>query len=35
MKKSAKLWLRVLALALAVLLLGSTTVFAADMDDVP
>ena len=35
MKKSAKLWLRVLALALAMLLLGSSTVFAADMDDVP
>ncbi len=35
MKKSAKLWLRVLALALALLTFGSTTVFAADMDDVP
>ena len=34
-KKSAKVWLRVLALAMALLLLGSTTVFAADMDDVP
>lgn len=35
MKKSAKAWLRVLSLALALMLLGSTTVFAADMDDVP
>lgn len=35
MKKSAKMWLRVLALVMALLLLGSTTVFAADMDDVP
>lgn len=35
MKKSAKMWLRVLALVMALLLLGSTSVFAADMDDVP
>ena len=35
MKKTAKMWLRVLALVMALLLLGSTTVFAADMDDVP
>ena len=35
MKKSAKIWLRVLALALALMLLCSNTVFAADMDDVP
>ena len=35
MKKAAKLWLRVLALALALLLLCGSTVSAADMDDVP
>ena len=35
MKKSAKVWLRVLSLALALMLLCSNTVFAADMDDVP
>ena len=35
MKKSAKMWLRVLALVMALLLLGSSTVFAADMDSVP
>lgn len=35
MKKSAKIWLRVLSLAFALLLLCSNTVFAADMDDVP
>lgn len=35
MKTSAKMWLRVLALVMALLLLGSTSVFAADMDDVP
>lgn len=35
MKKSAKVWLRVLSLALALMLLGSTAVSAADMDDVP
>lgn len=33
--KTAKTWLRVLALVMALLLLGSTSVFAADMDDVP
>ena len=35
MKKTAKVWLRVLTLALALMLLCSNTVFAADMDDVP
>lgn len=35
MKKTAKTWLRVLSLALALMLLCSNTVFAADMDDVP
>jgi hypothetical protein len=35
MKKSAKVWLRVLTLVLALMLLCSNTVFAADMDDVP
>ncbi|MBQ7088489.1 MAG: YIP1 family protein [Clostridia bacterium] len=35
MKKAAKLWLRVLALAMALLLLCGGTVSAADMDDVP
>ena len=35
MKKSAKVWLRVLSLVLALMLLGSSAVFAADMDDVP
>lgn len=35
MKKSAKMWLRVLSLVMALLLLGSGTVFAADMDGVP
>lgn len=34
-KKSAKAWLRVIALVMALLMLGSSTVFAADMDDVP
>ena len=33
--KKAKTWLRVLALVMALLLLGSTSVSAADMDDVP
>ena len=35
MKKTAKTWLRVLALVMALLLLGGNTVFAADMDEVP
>ena len=35
MKKSAKVWLRVLSLVFALMLLCSNTVFAADMDDVP
>ena len=35
MKKSAKVWLRVLSLVLALMLLGSSAVSAADMDDVP
>ena len=35
MKKPAKMWLRVLALVMALLLLGGNTVFAADMDEVP
>ncbi len=34
-KKSAKMWLRVIALVMALLMLGSSTVFAADLDDVP
>lgn len=33
--KKAKTWLRVLALVMALLLLGGTSVSAADMDDVP
>ena len=35
MKKSAKTWLRVLSLVMALLLLCSSSVFAADMDEVP
>ena len=35
MKKTAKTWLRVLALAMALLMLCSISVSAADMDDVP
>ena len=34
-KKTTKIWLRVVALMLALLMLGSSTVFAADLDDVP
>ncbi len=34
-KKTAKMWLRVIALVIALLMLGSSTVFAADLDDVP
>ena len=34
-KKTAKIWLRVVALMLALLMLGSSTVLAADLDDVP
>ena len=35
MKKTAKTWLRVLSLAMALLMLFSISVSAADMDDVP
>ncbi len=35
MKKTAKMWLRVLALAMALLMLFGISVSAADMDDVP
>lgn len=34
-KKAAKMWLRVLSMVLALLLLCSSSVLAADMDDVP
>lgn len=34
-KKSAKMWLRVIALVIALLMFGSSTVFATDLDDVP
>ena len=34
-KKTAKMWLRVISLVIALLMLGSSTVFAADLDDVP
>lgn len=34
-KKATKLWLRVIALVIALLMLGSSTVLAADLDDVP